>query len=92
MVLSQAERQKKLFTLGTPTRFRQRKHMKKDDGASVVAETGEEVGVGRVEKRKGKGVSIVPERGEYDSSLRLRSFSVSDEEEKRVKMAKVVDR
>lgn len=66
--------------------------MKKDDGASVVAETGEEVGVGRVEKRKGKGVAMVSERDEYDSSLRLRSFSVSDEEEKRVKMAKVVDR
>lgn len=66
--------------------------MKKDDGASAVAEMGEKVGVERGEKRKGKGVSMVSDRDEYDSSLRLRSFSVSDEEEKRVKMAKVVDR
>ncbi|KFY72135.1 hypothetical protein V499_07706 [Pseudogymnoascus sp. VKM F-103] len=90
MVPSQVERKKKMFTKGAVySHIRQRKAARKENGAIVVEETR---GVERGKKRRGKGNSVASDRSGYDSSQRLRSFSVSDEEEKRVKMAKLRDR
>lgn len=88
-----AERQKKIFTRGVVhAHVRLRRSAKKDDGALVVEEKGEVARVGKGEKRKGKGSSVVSNGSGYDSSQRLRSLSVSDEEEKGVKMAKLSER
>ncbi|OBT87422.1 hypothetical protein VE02_04686 [Pseudogymnoascus sp. 03VT05] len=91
MVLSQIERKKKMFTKGAVyTHVRQRKSARKEDDALAVEELGEVDRRG--EKRKGKGNSVALGRSGYDSSQRLRSFSVSDEEEKKVKVVKLRDR
>lgn len=93
MVLSQAERKKKMFTKGAVySHVRQRKAAKKKDGSIVVEETREVERVERAKKRRGKGNSVASDRSGYDSSQRLTGFSVSDEEEKRVKMVKLRDR
>lgn len=74
----------KLFTKGAVyTHVRQRRASRKEDDALAVEETGEVDQRG--EKRKGKGNLAALGRSGYDSSQRL-SFSVSDEEGKRVKM------
>lgn len=65
--------------------IRQRKSEKKGDGAS------EEVGAKRGGKRKGEENFEISGMGSYDSSLRLRRFSVSDEEEKKAKTVKFGD-
>lgn len=90
---NQAKRQKKMLSKGISYKpIRQRKIEKKGDGASGSAESLGEVGLERGKKRKGKENFVVSGMGDYDKSLRLRRFSVSDEEEKRAKMVKVGDR
>jgi hypothetical protein len=86
MVSRQAERQKKMLSRGASYKpIRQRKSEKKGDGAS------EEVGAKRGGKRKGEENFEISGMGSYDSSLRLRRFSVSDEEEKKAKTVKFGD-
>lgn len=99
MAQSQAERQKKISKRGVYAPARQRKNTKKDDGLSVFIETGEVVGPERDErdekdkKKIADGISVVSERGDYDSSLRSRSFSVSDEEKNMtMAIANIVER
>jgi hypothetical protein len=93
MVPSRVERKKKMFTKGAVySHVRQRKAARKEDGAMVVEESRGVERVERGEKRKGKGNSVASDLSGYDSSQRLRSFSVGDEEEKRVKVVKLRDR
>lgn len=77
-----------MLTMGSVHVYvRQRKSPKKDDSAPAV-ETGEVTRTRKGAKRKGKGNSVASDESGYDSSQRLRSFSVSDEEERRVKTVK----
>ena len=77
-----------MFTRGSVhAPVRQRKSPKKDDGASPV-EPGEVDRARKGAKKSGKGNPEASDGRGYDSSQRLRSFSVSDDEEKRVKMVK----
>lgn len=72
---------------GVHAHVRQRKSPKKDHDALAV-KTSEVTKTRKGTKGKWKGNSVASDESGYDSSQRLRGFSVSDEEEKRVKTVK----